>query len=743
MFVFFLGLAVTACAMYLVIAAEQKNDQRRFERLVARVQSTLESRIDDHERVLTGLRGLFAASPQLTRGQFRLYVDQMNLDNYPGALGYGFIHYLSDARLPAFLAQMRADQAPDFSYKRLSSGPEHFVITYVEPDARNHAVLGLDLCWESSRRQAVQAAVEQDTAVLTPRITLIQDEKHLAGFLLLLPVYKQGSGILATPEARWKNLAGLVYAPLRIDELLGGVAEQTDRMVDFELYEGPQIARSQLLFDADGHLGNSTQEITSADYARRKFSQSVQLDIAGQVWTLLVTGNREFDRSVQHQTALFILVAGLLSSLLLSALLATTNRTAIQARRQAQQMTQELRLSEQEAREMLHEIEQQKMAMDEHAIVAATDPQGTINYVNAKFCSLSGYSEAELIGQNHRLLNSGHHDRAFFRDMYRTIARGKVWHGEICNRAKDGHVYWVSTTIVPFLSRAGKPLKYVAMRTDITHIKEAEALLARQKEELQVMVDEQTADLIVARDRAESASRAKSEFITNMSHELRTPMHGILALSEMGLKREGQLPPEKQLQYFTGIANSGKRLMRLVDDVLSLSVLDSDKTLLTQEKLDLVPLLAASVAASEAAALRKNQTLRWEPPATPRLAKADSGQLTQLMGNLLDNAIKFSPPESTIHIQCESTVLALAKGQAPVPALRVSIADEGPGIPEDELESVFETFSQSSRTNTGAGGTGLGLSICRQIVRAHGGRIYARENPGGGTLIEFTLPLLV
>lgn len=147
-----------------------------------------------------------------------------------------------------------------------------------------------------------------------------------------------------------------------------------------------------------------------------------------------------------------------------------------------------------------HALRQREFALDQHSIVSMTDPEGIITYVNQQFVNISGYSAQELIGQNHRIINSGHHPRAFFQQLWHTIAQGEVWHGEICNRAKSGERYWVAATLVPFLNLQGQPEQYIAIRTDITQQKRLEAKLFAKNQTLEKMAQDLRKQYLWMRD---------------------------------------------------------------------------------------------------------------------------------------------------------------------------------------------------------------------------------------------------
>ncbi len=238
-------------------------------------------------------------------------------------------------------------------------------------------------------------------------------------------------------------------------------------------------------------------------------------------------------------------------------------------------------------------------------------------------------------------------------------------------------------------------------------------------------------EMISAKEQAEAASTAKSEFLANMSHELRTPMHGILSFSGFGTKRYEKAERSKLKGYFEQIQGSATTLLKLLDDLLDLAKCESGKMTFALRRTDLWGPLLDVRDEFESRLSEQQVTLSCRRSGEPVFANADPERVKQVLRNLLGNALKFSPSASTIQLELQAE-----QGRA-----RIAVRDEGPGIPEDELEQVFEKFAQSSRTRTGAGGTGLGLAICSEIATAHGGRIWAENNPERGASLFFELPL--
>jgi PAS domain S-box-containing protein len=223
------------------------------------------------------------------------------------------------------------------------------------------------------------------------------------------------------------------------------------------------------------------------------------------------------------------------------------------------------------------EVSDYKHALDESAIVAITDQKGIIKHVNDNFCKISKYSKEELTGQDHRIINSGYHSKEFIRNIWVTIANGRIWRGELRNRAKDGTIYWVDTTIVPFLNEQGKPYQYLAIRSDITQRKLAEEKLLKINEELEIKVKERTLELTHALEREKELNEMKSRFVSIASHEFRTPLSAILSSTSLVEHYTKPDQEEKRKKHVDRIKSSVRNLTSILDDFLSLEKLEQGK----------------------------------------------------------------------------------------------------------------------------------------------------------------------
>lgn len=351
-----------------------------------------------------------------------------------------------------------------------------------------------------------------------------------------------------------------------------------------------------------------------------------------------------------------------------------------------------------------------KSALDEAAIVAMTDRRGIITYVNKKFCAISKYSAEELLGQNHRIINSGHHPTDFFKNMWETISSGRVWQGEIRNRAKDGSYYWVDTTIVPFMSQDGQPETYVSVRYEITD---------------RVLAQEQ---LKIHTKKLEISNRELQDFASVAAHDLQEPLRKIQSFADRVVARGRETLPEDMQDYLGRIQKSAGRMQVLINDLLSYSRVTTKAQPFIP--VDLNQILEQVTADLE---LRLEQSggkiVNEGLPST----EADPTQMRQLLQNLIGNALKFKKPD-------QAPLVTVRGGESSDPDfIKIDIADNGIGFDEKYTDRIFTIF-QRLHGRTEFEGTGIGLAIVRKIADRHGGTVTAQSKPGEGSTFSVLLP---
>ncbi len=338
--------------------------------------------------------------------------------------------------------------------------------------------------------------------------------------------------------------------------------------------------------------------------------------------------------------------------------------------------------------------------------VFITDTEGSIQYANPAFATVTGYSPGEAIGQNPRILKSDRQDSEFYRRMWVTLSRGETWRGAFTNKKKDGALYDVDQTIAPIRDSLGSITSYVAVGRDVT--------------ERNRMIET-----------TERAVMVKSEFTSMVSHELRTPLTAIKEAIDI-VEDQTAGPINKNQADFMQLAKRNvDRLHRLINDTLDFSKLERGEFRLQLGPHNLNTLTREIVLQQQLAAQKQGLQLKMSADESIRDLRMDPDRISQVLVNLIGNAIRY----------CEHGWIEVSTQRRNNEAV-VKIQDTGPGIPGQDLEHIFEAFVQLS-TGLGrrVGGTGLGLAICKQIIELHGGRIWVESEAGRGSAFYFALPL--
>ena len=378
-----------------------------------------------------------------------------------------------------------------------------------------------------------------------------------------------------------------------------------------------------------------------------------------------------------------------------------------------------IRQAESNASDMLiakNQAESAKFALDQHSLVSVTDIDGVIIYVNDKFMQISGYQSHELIGRKHSLLNSNNQPKAYWKRMFDTVLSGEVWHDEVRNRAKNGHFYWVDTTIVPNYDSQENIVGFTSIRTDIS----------QQKDDYD--------NLIIAKEQAEVATVSKADFLANMSHEIRTPMNGVIGMTNLLLDSD---LTQDQSKLANTVKSSAVGLLGIINDILDFSKVEAGKL-----DLELIPFNLGQMVGDIGTTMSfysHRKHIQLICPATPLInqwVSADPGRIRQILTNLIGNAIKFTEHgEVAIFVN-------LIEETAEHKHFRFNIKDTGIGITESQQKALFDKFSQADTSTTRKyGGTGLGLSICKKLVELMDGEIGIESEVGHGSNFWFTLPL--
>ncbi len=671
--------------------------RQRFEFRSQEIASVLAKRLKESQTVLRATAGFVSHSERVTRSEWYLFVDALNIQStYPGMLGVAYLPLITPAELKSHVATQQSWGLNDYRVWPEGARQVYSPIAFLAPDnVTNRSVLGFDAYSDPIRQATMEHARDTGEPAISPRIRLaIRDGVEHSGFAFYMPIYQPNMPIGSIAERRIA-IRGYTFSAYQIDEFMRGVGLGNLDTLDLQVFDAPHPAEGSLLHH------NLAADHSGPQYAVGDGALSMRIEIPNRprAWGVIVQARPAFWTTSERLLPWGVALGGAVIDLLLFLTVWSLGRSRSHFADLSDNLKSQLLANEQVLGSAIE-------TMGEAFVIY--DPQDRLVFCNERYREIYAISAPAIqLGRTfEEIIRYGAEHGQY------TSALGRVdaWVAERMERHRAAN-----HEIVQQLDD-GRWIKIRERRTSSGHI---------------VGIRMDLTEVYRAKEAAEAASRAKSRFLATVSHEIRTPMNGILGMAQVLL--EPDIPPDKREEHLRTILRAGQALLSLLNDILDLSKVEAGRLELFPVLFSPCDLIEECIRLFVSTAHGKGLNLDWHSTleASARYT-GDIDRLRQMLSNLIGNAIKFTQAGEVL--VTGSIIEELPDGVL----LEFAVRDTGPGIPAEELGKLFEPFSQLDDSVTRQhGGTGLGLSIVRQLARLMGGTAGVESIPGQGSRFWF------
>ena len=719
------GAIVTFSLFFLMRSVEERRLRADLELLSRDRTAAIQANVSACLETIYALRQLYAASTSVERHEFRAAVAETR-PRRPELKSLRWIAHVPEAERAAFEAATRKDNTPSFAIRELTEAKagaqpapheEHFPVVFVEPSDGLSPLVGLDLADDAVYLDVLRGACDADRPVSLPRAGFPALETTPSEIAICLPVYRNGVPH-ETPEQRRKSWQGTVIGIFDLSAVVAEALKQTAPAgVDFTIFDSDDLANGTPVYVHRTRASPATSA-TSAAARSGNVSHRESIDVAGSRWPIRFVAAAHFLAKHPGWGSWILLTAGgALSTFAAGYVLTILTRTTKIAET-VQKRTSELHATEERLRRVLDSLP---------AAAYTCDADGLLTYFNRPAADVWGRApklnsaDDRYCGALRLFTMDGAPislDQCGMAGVLRTgCAAGAQ---EAIVERPDGSRRMVLANANPMVDGSGKIVGGVNVVVDITDRKTIEI------------------ELLHAKEAAETANKAKSDFLATMSHEIRTPMNGVIGFTHLLLDTA---LTDEQKEYAATIKSSGTALLSLINDILDFSKIEAGKLAVESVRFDLTQAVeeVLDLLATKSKETGIELAVRYSPTAS-RHVVADPGRVRQVLLNLVGNALKFTQRG---HVLVEVVETPRAAGATDRQgAARIAVTDTGIGISKEKQSQLFQKFTQAdSSTTRRFGGTGLGLAISKRLVELMGGEIGLASEPEHGSTFWFTLPL--